>query len=46
MKKFCLRNIPNDLHQRIKIASAQTGIPMNDMFRIAIEEYLERRDKK
>ena len=33
--------IPADLHRRLKIAAAQDGVDMNDLFTFALEDFLK-----
>jgi predicted DNA binding CopG/RHH family protein len=34
--------IPSDLHRRIKILSVELGIPLQDLVRQALEDYLQK----
>lgn len=52
MKQFLLRNIPEDLHVRLKIQAAEISaqekrvVSMNELIIEAIREKLEKEDEK
>jgi predicted HicB family RNase H-like nuclease len=41
-KKLVGARMPVDLHRRLKIAAARTGVPMDAMIEDAVRQYLSR----
>lgn len=41
MKSFVVRNIEDDLHKLVKQRALDDGIPMNDVFKAAIKDYVK-----
>lgn len=42
MKTMNIRNIPDDLHRALKVQAAKEGVPMEDVIRRALAEYLKK----
>lgn len=45
MKSFPLRNIPDDLHERARKYSYETRISINELYKIALKEFLDQNEK-
>lgn len=42
MKLIQIRNVPDDVHRRLKVRAAQQGRTLSDLARDAVTEYAER----
>ena len=45
MKNIVIRNIPTDLHKKIKVEAVQEGVTMNDKLIKIISEHFEEEKK-
>ena len=41
-----IRNVPDDLHTRVKVQAAKERIPLRELVMKALEEYLDRNEGK
>ena len=46
MKAIIIRNFPEDLHYRVKVFAAVHSTTIKDLVIKALEEYLDRHEKK
>ena len=46
MKNIVIRNIPADLHKKIKVEAVQEGVTMNDKLIKIISEHFSSNDTK
>jgi plasmid stability protein len=41
-----IRGVPDDLHVRVKVQAAKESIPLRELVMKALEEYLDRHERK